>query len=296
MFNFPDNPHTGDLVTGSNGATYRWSGTAWVAAGPPPTTVQSFNGRTGPVILTQGDVNLGLGYTPYNAVNPSHFISDAANDGNAYLRLSASWINGDTRYMLQSVADARYVQLSGAEPMTGLLTLSGSPTAANHAANKAYADARPYVATTTGQVSVTGTTTETNLAVLRIPGGTMGANGIIELKTLWQFTNNSNNKTLIARFTSTSGSTAGGNMGSPVVVTTTAASQQFHAIRNNNAANAQVMWAATGTTPFGTAASTPLTLTVDTTADSFINLNGQLAAGTDTVTLLHAYAVVFPHA
>jgi hypothetical protein len=31
---------------------------------------------------------------------------------------------------------------------------------------------------------------------------------------------------------------------------------------------------------------------VDTTGDAYVNLSGQLAVGTDTITLVHAYAVI----
>src|SRR5215471_10277347 len=299
-FDFPNSPSSGDLVTNSStGPTYRWDGSKWATAGPPATTVQSFNGRTGAITLTQGDVASGLGYTAYNAANPSGYIADAVNDGNAYVRRNAAWLNGDTRYMLQSAADARYVQLTGAVAMTGLLTLSGAPTVSLHAATKAYVDARPtgaFVATTTGSVSVTGTLTETNLAALRIPAGTVGANGVIEVKSLWTYPNNTNNKTLVTRFSTTSGATAGGLTGSNVVATTTQSAQTFTMIRNNNAANAQIFWSATPTTPFGTAATTTTALAVDTTVDTYVNLNGLLANVADTITLVHAYAVVFSHA
>jgi hypothetical protein len=135
MFDFPSSPTVGQMVSGgTNGAIYRWDGVKWAVAGPPPSTVQSFNGRTGAVILAGGDVSLAQGYTSYNAANPSHYIPDAPSDTNAYLRLSAAWVNGDTRYMQQATADTRYLKLDGTVPMAGPLTLAGDPATALGAA------------------------------------------------------------------------------------------------------------------------------------------------------------------
>jgi hypothetical protein len=60
-------------------------------------------------------------------------------------------------YMKQSQADVRYVQLSGAEAMTGPLTLSADPTADLHAATKQYVDGsgrETLVFTMTGDLEV----------------------------------------------------------------------------------------------------------------------------------------------
>jgi hypothetical protein len=64
-------------------------------------------------------------------------------------------------------------------------------------------------------------------------------------------------------------------------------------LRNNNATNVQAAHFASPIAPFGTS-TTPVALAVDTTQDSYININGQLALGTETITLMHAYAVVYP--
>lgn len=60
----------------------------------------------------------------------------------------------DVLYTTQTQNDARYVQLAGST-MTGLLTLSGSPTSALHAATKGYVDARDalYLPLTGGNLS-----------------------------------------------------------------------------------------------------------------------------------------------
>lgn len=47
----------------------------------------------------------------------------------------------DARYYTEAEADVRFVNVTG-DSMTGALTLSGNPTATNHAANKAYVDSQ----------------------------------------------------------------------------------------------------------------------------------------------------------
>ena len=149
------------------------------------------------------------------------------------------------------------------------------------------------VAATQGQTSVTGTTTGANLAALRIPAGSMGRNGHIEVKCLWTYSNSANVKTTSVQFSQTSGS-GGSFIAGNLAVTTTASAQTLTIIRNNNATNSQTAFAPNPSTPFGSTASASLTAAIDTTADSFVNINGQLAVSTDTLTLVHAYAVVFP--
>jgi len=150
------------------------------------------------------------------------------------------------------------------------------------------------VVSTTGPVNLTGTTAETNMASLKIPAGSMGKNGVIELKTLWSYTNSSNAKTLVARF-GPAGSTTSFGM-TMNIVTTTATSQLLVIFRNNNAANAQVIYLSgqAGGNPFGSLTSAPAAGAIDTTADQYVNINGTLALGTETLTLQRATATVFP--
>jgi hypothetical protein len=148
------------------------------------------------------------------------------------------------------------------------------------------------VVATAGPVSVTGTLTETNLAAMRIPAGSMGPNGAIDLKCVWSYTNSSNIKLLTTRFTTAAGSIGGGVIGSAVSATTSAAAQTEHVIRNNNATNAQSAFAGTGIGPFVVGAAAISVLTNDTTADTFLNVNGTLANTGETITLQHCIALV----
>lgn len=159
-----------------------------------------------------------------------------------------------------------------------------------------FAAARTRVVATAGSNSVTGSVSETNLGVLRIPAGSMGPNGAFELKALFSNTSNSNNKTIITRFTATSGTVGGGTgniVGANTVVTTTVGTQLMAIIRNNNATNSQIGGGSGLTVPFFNSATANITYSLDTTADTFINLNGTLAVGTDTLTLVHAYVTIF---
>jgi hypothetical protein len=152
----------------------------------------------------------------------------------------------------------------------------------------------PYVATTAGVANLTGTSSETNLAALKIPANTIGKNGVAEIYIFASYTNSSNNKTITGRITNIAGSTTGGGVIS-AIFTTTASAQMLLIISNNNATNAQVWFAAPAITPFAQNVAAPgTTLNVDTTQDTYVNINGVLALSTETITLQHAYVVVYP--
>jgi hypothetical protein len=130
-------------------------------------------------------------------------------------------------------------------------------------------------------VTLTGSTAETALATIVVPGGAMGANGRLRVSALWSITNNANNKTLRARL----GGLAGVAFQS-VALTASASfrSQCEIANRNNQAiqvgANASLGgggWSATG------AAVT--TATVNTATAANLVLSGQLANASDSVVL-----------
>jgi hypothetical protein len=68
MYNFPDNPAVGDMVTIPSGVTYIWDGVKWKqvrsgdtgggggGGGPGTTYVNSFNTRHGDVTLSREDI------------------------------------------------------------------------------------------------------------------------------------------------------------------------------------------------------------------------------------------------
>ncbi len=122
----------------------------------------------------------------------------------------------------------------------------------------------------------TSSTSVVTLATITLPAGLLGANGKLKIYPLWATTNNANVKTLRATF---SGSTC-----------TTMTSQSVPnnsglvIIRNTNSESAQKcssgLVAGIGSS-FGSIASP----TVDTTAATTLVISGQLAVGTDTLTL-----------
>lgn len=142
----------------------------------------------------------------------------------------------------------------------------------------------PYIICQSGApASVTGTTSETNLATCQIPANTLGANGAIRITALWTNNNSANSKTFIEKLSTASGGTAGTAYFSGVVTTTISENSQ-HIIRNANATGSQIGSAA-GLIGPGAAAGAAVTSTIDTTANAFVNFNCTLANTGDTCTL-----------
>jgi hypothetical protein len=125
-------------------------------------------------------------------------------------------------------------------------------------------------------VVLTGSTSVVTLATITIPAGLIGANGKLKIYPLWSTTNNANVKTLRAIF---SGSTC-----------TTMTSQSVPnnsglvIIRNTN--NEAVQKCSSGLVAgIGASSGSIAATTIDTTAATTLVISGQLAVGTDTMTL-----------
>ena len=125
-------------------------------------------------------------------------------------------------------------------------------------------------------VSLTGSTSVVTLATITIPAGLLGANGKLKIYPLWATTNNANVKTLRAIF---SGSTC-----------TTMTSQSVPnnsglvIIRNTNSESAQKCSSGL-VAGIGSSGGSIASITIDTTAATTLVISGQLAVGTDTLTL-----------
>jgi hypothetical protein len=131
--------------------------------------------------------------------------------------------------------------------------------------------------------SHTGDTTETSLATITIPANTMSANACLRVTTLWETTNNADTKTLYVRLSATSGAPNG----TAFIQGGNANTSNFRIqaqICNQNATNAQIGSAA-GLTGFGTSTGSPVTSAIDTTAITYINIDGKLGTSSDTITL-----------
>lgn len=167
-----------------------------------------------------------------------------------------------------------------------------SPLIAVHAQPSDFAATKVQAFSVAGPLACCGgATTETNIASIRVPAGSMGASGAIDLKCLWSYPNNANTKTLTVRFNPTAGSVAGGTLTGVMAVTTTASTQTEIIVRNITA-NSQVSWIASPVTPFGSIPGTVGTVAIDTTSDAYLNVNAITANGADTITLNHCIALV----
>jgi hypothetical protein len=148
------------------------------------------------------------------------------------------------------------------------------------------------VLATTGTLTCcAGATTETFVTSLRIPGGSMGPNGVIRLECLWTHPNSANSKTFLYRFGATSGLLGTLISGAPVA-TTSATTQTLNILRNSNATNVQTAYPGAGSTPFGFAGAALVAMAIDTSADTFINIDATTASAGETVTLQHCVAMV----
>jgi hypothetical protein len=259
-----------------------------------PSGVSSFNTRTGNVTLTYSDVTGALGFTPTTASGAVSAVAAAIGTG-----LAKS--NGSALSAAAAGAGGDYVA-PGAATGSGLTMatsrLLGRTTAASGAIEEISVGSGLTLASGTlsagaiviGQSavaqSVTGTTTETTLATITIPAGLMGANGRIEIETLWSFTNSANNKIMRTKF--------GGTSYSAVTATTRASFRTSAFVANRNATNSQVggQNGGIGTElgPYGTGTGSPTTTAIDTTSAVNITLTAQLANTGETITL-EAYSV-----
>ena len=125
-------------------------------------------------------------------------------------------------------------------------------------------------------VSLTGSTSVVTLATITIPAGLLGANGKLKIYPLWATTNNANAKTLRV------------NIGGSLCTTMTSQSVPNNSglviIRNIN--NEAAQKCSSGLVAgIGSSNGSIASPTVDTSAATTITITGQLAVGTDTLTL-----------
>lgn len=131
-------------------------------------------------------------------------------------------------------------------------------------------------ATLQPNASVTGTTAETTLASVTIPGGLLGEDGAIRVYALYSFAGTAGTKTSRMRFGGTSFAAASGvaaDVGRCTVRTITNINQ------SSQRGAAEISFSDTG--------SGAIVLTsIDTSADRPLNINAQLANAADSATLV----------
>jgi len=163
------------------------------------------------------------------------------------------------------------------------LTLAALPTQAQVIiGGGAGAVSAPSVSASGYANAPTSSLTEVSLANVKIPGGSLGANGYLEIQGVYTFPNNANTKTFSIRWGATQGMVTGGI--NQAGAATTVASGQFQLIiHNSNATNAQNAYL--GQSFGGGAIAAIQTSAIDTTADTWVNFNGLVGVGTDAITL-----------
>ena len=125
-------------------------------------------------------------------------------------------------------------------------------------------------------VPLTGSTSVVTLATITIPAGLLGANGKLKIYPLWSTTNNANIKTLRAIF--------GGSTCTTMYSQSVPNNSGLLIIRNTN--NEAAQKCSSGLVAgIGSSTGSIASPTVDTSAATTITITGQLAVGTDTLTL-----------
>lgn len=126
-----------------------------------------------------------------------------------------------------------------------------------------------------GATAPANDTNENTLFTATIPGGVMGANGVLSIRTKWQYTNSANNKVFRARL--------GASQLCTFTATTSGCGAFVWDINNRNSESAQL---GTNGGGGGVAGGTVDTATIDTSADQTLTITAQKATGTETVTFL----------
>lgn len=133
--------------------------------------------------------------------------------------------------------------------------------------------------------TVTGTTSETELLAVTIPGGLMSANGQIEVVSYWSETNNANAKTIRMKIGGFSGTTIN-SIGAVSFLTM----NDLLIVRNDNSTTAQ-KGMSSSTSGVGSAGTATVSSAIDTSSDFQLSFTGQLTVGTDSIGLVALHVV-----
>jgi hypothetical protein len=133
------------------------------------------------------------------------------------------------------------------------------------------------LAQTAQAVAHTGTTAETTLATVQIPGGVMGPNGILRVTTLLSATNNANVKTLTYRL--------GGTLLRTAVMTSFLTGQDQMIVRNRNSLASQVTFTTGTLAPYSGSTVALTTTALNTAQNQALTITATLATAGDTMTL-----------
>jgi len=128
----------------------------------------------------------------------------------------------------------------------------------------------------TAAVALTGTTVETTIVTITIPAGLIGSKGEVKLYPLFSATNNANNKTVRIKL--------GGYTGYFLQSSGYAQLSNLVIFRNFNSESVQKVSSGLPA-GLGSTGGSFTSLIIDTSAATTITITGQLAVGTDTMTL-----------
>ncbi len=138
--------------------------------------------------------------------------------------------------------------------------------------------------------SVTGTTSETNLASVTIPAGLMSANSQLEVFMLWSHTNAATARNLRARLGT---DPLAGSIYYNPSISTANTTQSFMIIKNNNATNSQYGFPNSTGSGYATSTGTLITSSWNTaTTNHVLAFNGALTDTSQTITL-EGYSITY---
>lgn len=175
-----------------------------------------------------------------------------------FLAIVLTWLSLCCAVNAQSTY-SQGAMVPSAAPFTGFALLAKSGTSSSH----------------------TGDTAEATLATISIPANTLGANGSLKINAIWSFTNSANGKTFRWRLGGLSGTVI-----ASTTATTIASVWSSILMISANATNAQNIYLEQARGTDQLVSGSIVTTAVDMTATQSLVITGQLALGTETITLL----------
>lgn len=139
------------------------------------------------------------------------------------------------------------------------------------------------------QVTAPADTAFNSLATITVPAGALGNNGMLEVLSSWSVTNNANAKLAGVRLNGSTGTVIHQDSVASVVSST-----QFAVMANRNSASVQVMGNPNTSGGLGVSATGGNTDSVNTNNSFTINLVGQKAVGSDTLSLEMYKVIIYP--
>ncbi len=130
--------------------------------------------------------------------------------------------------------------------------------------------------------SHTGSTAETALATLTLPGGSLGPNGALRITAVFSYSGTASAKTMRCRL---GGSGLSGAQVANLASSSASSMLLQRMIQNRNVENAQIGPSATTGSSFGPSSNGIFTASVDTSVDQPIVFSGQLVTAAETIAL-----------